>query len=300
MGAGLKSSDKGLIGSFKRCAWLLASGTALQLICGSADPSFLAHPWGLVCAIVFLYLLVVLHVLGGKFSWIKDLSSSKSSAASLAALLVLLLVFGLVRQDGRSDGLWGVLGFTKMQRSWVFIIPLLHLTALTTLNAIEDIRHFNYRRIGAALSHIAISTILVSGVFGSGDFAKVKMMARLGEPTSVAMDLDKGKPVALPFSVALDKFNYEDDGSVVKVSSDVTISVPGKSEPVRTNISVNHPAKVGSWWIYQSGYDTLRGAASEHSLLSCVRDPWIRPVTIALWMFLAAGLGMVFFGIRKK
>lgn len=171
------SKDNGLVRIELRCAALLSCGTALQLLVGSADTSFLAHPLGLICAIVFLYLLIVVFVLGGKYHRLREFYGTKSSAASLALLLVLLLFFGLVRQDGRSEGLWGVLGFTRMQRSWIFIIPLLHFTAVTTLNAIEDIRHFRSHKLSVTLSHIAISTILVSGIFGSGDFVRAKMMA---------------------------------------------------------------------------------------------------------------------------
>lgn len=300
MGEGLKSKDKGFARSFMRCAGFLGAGTALQLLFGCADSSFLAHPRGLICAIVFLYLLIVLFVLGGKYQCIREFYSSKAGVASLAPLLVLLLFFGLVSQDGKQEGLWGVLGFTRMRRSWIFIIPLLHFTAVTTLTAMEDIRHFSWRRLGVTLSHIAISIILVSGIFGSGDFVRAKMMARLGEPTSVAVKLDGTEPVSLPFVLTLDSFHFENDDSVIRLSSDVSISLPDVKEPVNTTISVNHPAKVGSWWIYQSGYDTSKGAESGYSIFSCVYDPWIRPVTIALWMFLAAGLAMVFFGMKKR
>ncbi len=282
-----------------RCAWLLAAGTALQLITGSADPAFLAFPWGLVCAIIFIYLLVVIHVLGGRFAWMRDLYSSHSSVSALAVLLVLLLLFGLIKQDGRTDGLWGILGFARMQRSWIFILPLVYFTAIVGLNAIEDIHHFRSHRFGTTLSHIAISMILLSGIFGSGDFVRVKMMAMMGEPTHVAMNLEKGEPMGLPFELTLEKFHLVDDDSVIKVSSDVAIrKEDGQVEEL--TISVNHPAKIGRWWVYQTGYDTQKGPESDYSLFTCVRDAWLGPVLIALWTFLTAGLGMIFFGIRKR
>jgi hypothetical protein len=61
-------------------------------------------------------------------------------------------------------------------------------------------------------------------------------------------------------------------------------------------ISVNHPATIGSWKIYQSGYDSDRGRWSTLSILECVKDAWYMPVYVALWLILAAGIWMLFHG----
>jgi hypothetical protein len=65
-----------------------------------------------------------------------------------------------------------------------------------------------------------------------------------------------------------------------------------KGETEKFNIEVNHPAKIGSWHIYQVGYDTARGRWSSTSVLECVRDGWYSAVHIALWTMLAAGVVM--------
>lgn len=57
-------------------------------------------------------------------------------------------------------------------------------------------------------------------------------------------------------------------------------------------IEVNHPARVGSWRIYQVSYDIAKGRWSETSVLECVHDPWYGAAHIALWMLLAAGVVM--------
>ena len=66
------------------------------------------------------------------------------------------------------------------------------------------------------------------------------------------------------------------------------------SEGRRENhdVEVNHPARVGSWRIYQVGYDTARGRWSAISVLECVRDPWYAIAQAALWLMLAAGAAM--------
>lgn len=58
------------------------------------------------------------------------------------------------------------------------------------------------------------------------------------------------------------------------------------------DIEVNHPARIGSWRIYQVGYDTQRGRWSTTSVLECVRDGWSGIVKVALWLTLAAGVAM--------
>ncbi len=58
------------------------------------------------------------------------------------------------------------------------------------------------------------------------------------------------------------------------------------------DIEVNSPARVGSWRIYQVGYDTARGRWSAISVLECVRDPWYAIARSALWLMLLSGAVM--------
>ena len=91
--------------------------------------------------------------------------------------------------------------------------------------------------------------------------------------------LSDGKAVAMPRREAkryLSRVNImEEDG----VRRDV-------------DIEVNHPARVGSWRVYQVGYDTSKGRWSDTSVLECIRDPWYGAAHVALWMLLVAGVVM--------
>ena len=62
---------------------------------------------------------------------------------------------------------------------------------------------------------------------------------------------------------------------------------------VSARISVNHPLRLGSWKIYQYGYDTARGRWSTSSELLCVRDPWYPVVCAGLWLMLLSALALV-------
>ena len=67
-----------------------------------------------------------------------------------------------------------------------------------------------------------------------------------------------------------------------------------EEDGVRHNveIEVNHPARVGSWRVYQVGYDTSKGRWSDTSVLECIRDPWYGAAHVALWLLLVAGVVM--------
>lgn len=91
--------------------------------------------------------------------------------------------------------------------------------------------------------------------------------------------LDDGMAVAMPRREAkryLSRVNIMEEGGIRR---DV-------------EIEVNHPARVGSWRVYQVGYDTSKGRWSDTSVLECIRDPWYGAAHLALWMLLAAGVVM--------
>ena len=50
--------------AFLRCALLFVVGAVLQLVLGDFDNGFLRYPWGLIFAINYLYLLLLVYVQG--------------------------------------------------------------------------------------------------------------------------------------------------------------------------------------------------------------------------------------------
>lgn len=69
-------------------------------------------------------------------------------------------------------------------------------------------------------------------------------------------------------------------------------AIDAKGKDYMFDIAVNHPARIGSWRIYQADYDTDRGRWSTLSVLQCVYDPWFPVIRIGLWMVLASALLM--------
>ena len=216
------------------------------------------------------------------------LTGRKACVASILAVLFLLLVFGLVPQDGSRDGFFGALGFRNMSRSPLFILALLFLTLTVTLNAVEDIRHFSRHRLGVTCAHLGLSVILICGLFAGFGSVRARMFVTKDVPTHSGTDERAGDPRKLPFELTLRSF------SVDEYSSEVTVTLPD-GRFFETVIAVNHPAKVGGWWIYQTDYrmDAERGEFA--SIFKCVHSPLSGVIGAALWLLLLSAAAMVFF-----
>ncbi len=250
--------------------------------------SALGHSFGLLSALVYVCLMVGIYALRDRWSLYRHLAGRKACIISISIVLFLLLIFGLVPQDGSGNGISGVFGFRNMSRSPIFILALFLLATTVTLNTIEDIHKFTRHRLGVTCAHLGLSVILVAGLFGSGGTVRTVMITMPNEPNHQARNESTDEHVKLPFELTLRAF------SVYEYSSEVTLTLPdGRSS--ETKIAVNHPAKVGSWWIYQSDYqsDTERGEFA--SIFKCVHSPLSEVFRIALWLLLVSAAAMVFF-----
>ena len=391
--------------AFLRCALLFVAGTTLQMAFGDVNNGFLRYPWGLIIAINYVYLLVLIHFQQERWPWLKRLSDHYACISSLAAMIVMTIIFGLTRQDPATEGLIGAVGFSRMTSSWPFNILLLYFTTTTGLAVMDDLHHLRRRRVAAVMSHLAVFVVLVAGIFGSGDKLRVSITTQLDKAVHVGLDR-AGRQTQLPFAVTLKEFLMDEyppklyilntatetssrdflsveevgatavvDGweltavqyldmagrmpeqsdylemnhvgaapavyvraknsrsgeqregwvscgsfifepSYLFIADNLAVAMPRreakrylsrvevlneKGEKENFNIEVNHPAKIGSWHIYQVGYDTSRGRWSTISVLECVRDGWYSAVHIALWTMLAAGVVMfVTAGGRKR
>lgn len=382
--------------AFLRCALLFVVGAALQLALGDFENKFLRYPWGLIFAINYLYLLLLIYVQSAKWSWLKQLYDGYASVSSLASLIVLTIIFGLTRQDPATQGIVGALGFSRMTSSWIFIIFLTYFVTTLGITSIRDLHHWRKVRLATLLSHAAVFVALAAAMFGSADKERVTVNLALDRMTYEGMTRD-GEPYELPFALTLKEFKMEEypaklylldtkteesseefllveregveaniGGWELKVKQSLemgarmpeseefremkhigavpavkveaknaatgeryegwvscgshifepaylwlgdryAVAMPrreakrylsrleimdGEGESWRENIEVNKPARIGSWRIYQVGYDTQRGRWSSSSVVECVRDGWWSVVRVALWLILAASLVM--------
>ena len=377
----------------------MLAGTALQLSTGPADPSILSYPWGMIAAANYLYLLILISFNREKWKWTEWLYNRQTYISSLATMLILTLLFGLIRQDGREEGILGILGFTQMRTSWIFILNIIHLMTILGVRSIEEIRRFNRQRLPVTIIHLSFFAILAAAIFGSGEKTRITVTAVQGEPTNTGTTKE-GKIVRLPFTLRLKKFSIEeypprihiltDDnltkehisieaggdkghigtwqiecleylesagimpgdstymtishvgattatrlratngnhtvegwascgshifpGSTIPLPDGTTLVMPQreakkylslmelqeKGQKSEHEISVNHPASVGAWKIYQSAYDRTRGKWSTITVLECVKDSSYPIIHAAMWIIMAAGATMFIIGSRRK
>ena len=252
--------------------------------------SFLHHPWGLVAALVYTYLLVVIHFLGSRRPGLRVLWSAKASLAAALPLLVLMVIFGLFPQSG-------------MNGKWYFILVLLLFTSVLGLAAVDGIARmaesgFSWRLAGKTLSHLAMFLVLAGGLFGSGDTRHVVVSATEGTTVSTGIDEDSGEMVPMPFELTLDKFTFERKGNRPYFLSEVTSTEKGKA-PWKEDILVNHPAKVGSWILYQYDYGKSEDGRNT-SIFECVSDPWAGFIRVALWLMMVSAAAMIVLAVARR
>ena len=297
-----------------RCALLFLAGTALQLSIGPVDASFLAYPWCLVGVINYLYILILLYTKQDEVKLIKRIYDRPSYLTSLASMLVLTLFFGLIPQDVSIGGLIGRLGFNRMSSSWIFILFFFHFMSIIGLKAIEDVHHWKKRSLPVVLMHVSFFVILVSAFFGSGEKLRLRVTAVEGHSVGIGLT-DRGQQVQLPFTIFLKDFSLEEYPPVVHSLPDGTEVVMPRREVKKflseveiwegeekrsLDIAVNQPASVGSWKIYQSGYDASRGKFSKISILECVKDGGYVVAHIAMWTILLSSVLMFVMGTKRK
>ncbi len=209
--------------SIKRCALLLLAGTVLQLLTGGADPSILSYPWGVILAADYLYILIFLFASSGRWKFVRSLYDRAAEISSLAAMLVMTLLFGLIRQDGTAESLFGVLGFTRMTSSWIFIIFMFYWMTVMGLQAIDDIVNVRKRKLSTVVMHAAFFVVVTSAFFGSGDKIRVKVTAVQGITVHEGRSAS-GRTVQLPFSISLMDFEMDEYPPKVHLLEDDVLS----------------------------------------------------------------------------
>lgn len=80
--------------------------------------------------------------------------------------------------------------------------------------------------------------------------------------------------------------------------SDITVMTKD-GQKIRTVLEVNKPLRVGSWVIYQYGYDENLGELSPYSSFELVYDPWIYLVYCGLFMLCAGSVFLIWLGKKE-
>ncbi|MBE6181604.1 MAG: cytochrome c biogenesis protein ResB [Rikenellaceae bacterium] len=194
---------------FLHCACLFGVGVLLQLLIGDLDNRFFAHPRGMILAFNYLYLLILAYIFEDKIPIFRQLRLGNTATAALSSMVIIIVLFGLIRQDGNTAGVVGVLGFTRMTSSWPFNLLLFYFLTTLGLATIHNWHHLRHQKVASLLAHSAVFIALTAAWFGSGDKVRVKITTWLDQPVYKGLTAD-GREYELPFAVTLQRFSMEE------------------------------------------------------------------------------------------
>lgn len=84
-----------------------------------------------------------------------------------------------------------------------------------------------------------------------------------------------------------------------RYASDIVV-ISESGEKKSAILEVNKPLKMGSWTIYQYGYDTDAGKASMYSSFELVYDPWLNAVYFGIILCAIGSLCLFWIGNKKR
>lgn len=84
-----------------------------------------------------------------------------------------------------------------------------------------------------------------------------------------------------------------------RFTSDIKVFLEN-GEDTETILEVNKPLRIGSWTIYQYGYDNQAGRMSTYSSLELVYDPWLYPAYAGIVLLAIGSVCLLWSGNRKN
>ena len=267
------------------CAGLFVAGTVLQLLLGGVPEGLMAMPSGAIFASVYAYLLVGVFIMRDKWGLHAFFTDKSISLSSMAAALAMVIIFGLVRQTPGGEGLAGALGFNDMRHCWSFVLLMFYFMTTVGMAALDSLSRISLSTLPSLLGHLCFFVIMLSAFFGGGDRLSVRFACEADQPVMAE---------EMPFALVLREGHLEDYPPMNYVSQ---VDVMQRGGLERHSVSVNHPIKKGSWYIYQSGFEGQDGSVS---VLQAERDRWWPISAAALWGLLLSGVAMMFLAPLRR
>ncbi len=311
--------------SFAVVGGVLIIGMLLQLVVGSFDFYLLAAPSNLFIAGVMTLLSIVIGLGSRTSSFAQWLSGVHITLSLLALLLLLTIIMGLTPQTTKQ---FSSLGFEMMTSNWAFVMLYGVLVVVLGAVVVRRFRVFKSRDISFMLNHLGLWLLLLASGLGYADMQRYIMYVNEGETEWRVYDMESSVK-ELPIAITLNDFSvdyYPSRSVIVDVESgeiqhgdsskytlgDRYISVMTAPEPrsfvsdvdvytesggsISTTIEVNMPLRIGSWTIYQYGYDNQAGNNSKYSSFELVYDSWIIPVYIGVILMMLGAVSMIWSG----
>ena len=278
-------------------AAVIAAGLVLQWAVGAVRWQDFAWPVNIAVLAVFVIAALIGTALSRRYSPLRFLATLPAAVPAICYGMALTMIMGLTRQT--ADGTW----LSDMLTFWPFVLTYSYIAfilALTTLRRLRRLRHPRLSDIAFVLNHAGLLIALLAGTLGNPDMRQLKIITNLNAPERRAMD-EEQRIVQMSIAIKLDRFIMETypDGSPRRFASEVSI-IDRDGKNVQATVEVNRPVRIGSWKLYQYGYDTKAGAESRISILELVQDPWLPAVYAGIFMMLGGALLMFFQSNKPK
>lgn len=192
---------------------LLITGFLLQATVGKIEWDWVAFPINVIVLLSFLILLGVMHAFRKKvylFSWLSHYSAAVSSLCWVVGMTVLMGLIKQIPSHHPLNGLEGLLGFSQMLSSWLFVLLYIWMTLVLGLTILRASFPFRWRRIPFLLNHIGLFIALVAATLGNADMQRLRMTTSLGNAEWRAQDETTQQIIELPLAIELKNFTIDE------------------------------------------------------------------------------------------
>ncbi|MFI3263457.1 MAG: cytochrome c biogenesis protein ResB [Rikenellaceae bacterium] len=315
--------------SFAVVSGVVFVGLMLQMAVGSFDFYLLAYPINISVLTGLIALSAYLGLNFKKNTFARWFSGVPFSVAIISAFLLLSIIMGVTPQ---MKEVTVPLGFNTMTSNWAFVF--VYTLTLISLGAliVRRVVMFKVKDIPFYFNHIGLWLLLMSSGLGNANMQRYIMYVNEGETEWRVYDAERNIK-ELPIAITLHDFNMDfypsrkmivdiETGEVMKGNTDdyklgekyrMIMSSPEprtfrsevdvyteSGESVSTTIMVNKPLRIGSWTIYQYGYDNQAGNKSSYSSFELVYDSWVIPVYVGIILMMLGSITMIWLGRDKK
>ena len=182
------------------------------------------------------------------------------------------------------------LGLFSVTGTYPFIIVTLLM--LISLGCVV-VKHITKRSRYSVImwsGHLGLWFMLAAGIFGAADHRELRVSVPEGNEVGMGVD-HRGAITPLDFTIRLEEFSvdYYPNGGAKHYASTVMIDGGKRSEV----IEVNHPLRMGNYFIYQSGHRNENGV--DTSIFKVVYDSYTWMWYVGIGLLILSSL-MIFVG----
>ncbi len=297
-------------------AIIAAAGVPLQFLAGPVRWAALTWPTNAVVLAAFAVVLAALHALRSRNAAVRFLSTVECAVPATIAATVATVAMGLIRQEHGEAPAGSIFPLEHMLQFWPFVLCYALIAVILGLTMLRQLANFRLRRLPSLLCHAGLLLFITAGTLGSADVKRARLTLKQGQSEWRALT-DERHVVHLPFEVRLDSFVLTEyaaqDVATPTASATSADSLepaaqprqpknfesfltikPNDADTLRAVVSVNHPASLSGWNIYQLSYHPR--AAGQHyiSVLEVICDPWQGLAGAGVALLLCGAVGMLF------